>query len=179
MSEKKRKYTKKQVILLIAGSLMLLAGLSIIGFMGIRKIRRELHRQKLMRENVVVEIPALRIKAPVLEGTEQSVLREGAGHFEGTGAVGEGNYCIAAHSSIIYKEYFNNLKHVQEGMQILLYRIDKSCVTYTVSEHFTVNPSDTWILDDCGDDRITLVTCTDDGSQRLVVVGLLNTQETD
>ena len=31
-----------------------------------------------------------------------------------------------------------------------------------------------WVLDDFGDDRITLITCTDDGTQRQVVVGLLD-----
>ena len=30
------------------------------------------------------------------------------------------------------------------------------------------------ILDDFGDDRITIITCTDDGTQRQVVVGLLD-----
>lgn len=171
METQTRHYTKKQIALCVVGMLLLLTGLGILSFMGIRKIRRDLHRQKLMKEHVVVEIPALRIKAPVLEGTEQDVLREGAGHFIGTGDVGSGNYCIAAHSSVLYKEYFNTLKNVEDGMQINLYRTDKTFVTYSVTEHFIVEPNETWILDDFGDCRITLVTCTDDGSQRLVVVG--------
>ena len=161
-------------ILFCIGLAALLTGLSILGYFGVRRIARDIRRHQLMQENVVIKIPALRIQAPVLEGTEQSVLREGAGHFSGTGEVGAGNYCIAAHSSTIYKEYFNALKNVQEGMQIWLYRPDKSFVTYTVSDHFIVEPSETWILDDFGDDRVTLVTCTDDGTQRLVVVGTLD-----
>ncbi len=165
-----------QKVLFVIGLVAFLVGVSILSFMGIRKIQRDLHRQKLMQENVVVEIAALNIKAPVLEGTEQAVLREGAGHFSGTGDVGEGNYCIAAHSSTIYKEYFNELKNVQEGMQIQLYRPDKTFVTYTVTEFFVVEPNETWILDEVDDKRITLVTCTDDGTQRFVVVGKLDSQ---
>ena len=100
------------------------------------------------------------------------MLAEGAGHFIGTGSVGKGNFCIAAHSSVIYKEYFNNLKNVRNGMDIVLYDVDKNASHYAVSDYFYVQPSETWVLDDKGDDRVTLITCSDDGSQRLVVVGL-------
>lgn len=179
MEKQAKKFTAKQMILCITGMIFLLAGIGILSFYGIRKIRRDLHRQKLMRENVVVEIPSLEIKAPVLEGTSQEILREGAGHFEGTGEVGSGNYCVAAHSSTIYKEYFNNLKNVQDGMEILLYRTDKTYASYLVTDHFIVEPNETWILDDFGDCRITLVTCTDDGSQRLVVVGKPESQSVE
>lgn len=171
MEEKKQKFSKKQLFLFITGLLIMLIGLSILGFMGVRKIRRDIRRQELMKTNVVIEIPELKLKAPVLEGTEQEVLAQGTGHFPETGAVGEGNFCIAGHSSTIYKEYFNPLKHVQNGMKINLYRVDKTYVTYTVTDSFIVEPNETWILDDFGDCRVTLVTCTDDGSQRLVVIG--------
>ena len=168
-----RKRTKKQTILFVLGVLCIAAGVGILGFFGVRKIVREVKKQKLMRENPVVEITALHIKAPVLEGTENEILAKGTGHFPGTGEVGSGNYCIAGHSSVLYKEYFNNLKHVEDGMEIRLYNVEKDCYTYTVTEHFIVEPNEVWILDDFGDDRVTLVTCTDDGTQRLVVVGQL------
>ena len=171
MEEKKQKFSKKQLFLFITGLLIMLIGLSVLGFMGVRKIRRDIRRQELMKTNVVIEIPELKLKAPVLEGTEQEVLAQGTGHFPETGAVGEGNFCIAGHSSTIYKEYFNPLKNVQNGMKINLYRVDKTYVTYTVTDSFIVEPNETWILDDFGDCRVTLVTCTDDGSQRLVVIG--------
>ena len=167
-------HTKKQLICFFSGLTAFAVGFGILSFFGIRKICREIKKQKLMRENVVVEIPDLKIKAPVLEGTDLSILAKGAGHFTDTGAVGKGNYCIAAHSSVIYKEYFNNLKNVQNGMDIILYDIAKNASHYTVSESFYVKPSETWVLDDKGDDRVTLITCNDDGSERLVVVGLLN-----
>ena len=47
--------------------------------------------------------------------------------------------------------------------------------TYTVTKNFIVEPSEIWVLDDFGDDRITIVTCTDDGTQRQIVVGELQT----
>ena len=170
----KRKYTKKQIIMLVVGLAMMLAGASILGFYGIRKIVREIHKAKLLAENPVLEIPALKIKAPVLEGVEQSVLKEGAGHFPNTGAIGEGNYCVAAHSSVLYKEYFNELKHAENGMEVRLSPVGGEPVLYTVADMFIVEPNVTWILDEFGDTRITMVTCTDDGTQRRIVVAKLN-----
>lgn len=172
MTEPKRKYSRKQLIMLIAGLLAMAAGIGILGFFGIRRICRGIHRQKLMKEHVVIEIPDLKIKAPVLEGTDNDVLREGVGHFPDTGTVGDGNYCIAGHSSTLYKEYFNPLKNAETGMTVNLYDTDKNCVSYTVTEHFIVEPNETWILNDFGDCRVTLVTCTDDGSQRRIIVAV-------
>lgn len=146
-------------------------GISILSFFGIRKIARIVQVQKLMQESVVVEIPDLNIKAPVLEGINQEVLRQATGHFPNTGSIGAGNFCIAGHSSVMYKELFNNLKSVENGMKICLYDIEKHCFTYYVIDSFIVEPDEVWILQDFGDDRVTIVTCTDDGSHRLVVVG--------
>lgn len=149
----------------------MIVGMSVLGFFGIRKVYREINKQKMMRENVVIEIADLKIKAPVLEGTDNETLAKATGHFPETGAVGSGNYCIAGHSSTIYKEYFNNLKNVELGMEINLYNVEKECYTYVVTENFIVEPNEVWILNDFGDDRVTIVTCTDDGSQRQIVVG--------
>ena len=171
--EKKQNRTKKQWALFLAGLILMVSGMSVLGFFGIRKVCRMIRKHKLMQENVVVEIPDLRIKAPVLEGTDNDILAKGAGHFIGSGAVGSGNYCIAAHSSTLYKEYFNNLKNAEKGMQINLYDLEKECFSYSITDYFIVEPSEVQVLDDYGDDRVTLITCTDDGSQRLVVIGKL------
>lgn len=166
----KRKYTKKQLTLLIIGLTMMLTGFSILGFFGVRKIVRMIHKQKLLSENTVLEIPALDIKAPVLEGVEQEILKEGAGHFPDTGAIGEGNYCIAAHSSVLYKEYFNELKNAEKGMEVRLSPKGGEAVLYAISDMFIVEPNETWVLNPSEEAKITMVTCTDDGSQRRIVI---------
>lgn len=162
----------KQRVLFFSGLAAVAAGMSILAFFGGRKLYREYQKQKLMRENPVVEIADLNIKAPVLEGTDNKTLSKAAGHFEGTGDFGKGNYCIAGHSSTIYKEYFNNLKKVRPGMKIRLYDKDKKMYSYTVRESFIVDPDEIGVLKDFGDIRITIITCTDDGTQRQVVVGI-------
>lgn len=127
-------------------------------------------KSELLKTHIVLEIPDLNIKAPVLEGTDNDVLRKGVGHFPGTGDLGKGNYCIAGHSSPIYVEYFNNLKDAKEGMILTLTSLDGKTYYYTISETFIVEIPETWILDDFKDDRVTLVTCTDDGSQRRIII---------
>ena len=170
----KRKYAIKQWVLFAAGLIAMVSGIAMIVFFGGRKVFREYQKYKLMQENPVIEIAELGIKAPVLEGTDSATIARAAGHFTGTGAPGEGNYCIAAHSSTIYKEYFNELKNAGNGMKITLLDSQKNSYDYTVCDSFIVEPADTWVLDDKGDSRITLITCTDDGTQRRVVVGKLD-----
>ena len=170
---KRARLSKKQWIMFLAGLIAFVIGASILGMYGCRKIIRVLRQQKLMQENVVIEIPDLNIKAPVLEGTDNETLSMAAGHFTDTGEVGSGNYCIAGHSSTIYKEYFNNLKNIESGMEIQIYDTDESrtCYIYKVTENFIVDPDEVWVLEDFGDNRVTVITCTDDGTQRQVVVG--------
>ena len=147
----KQNLTLKQKVTFLVGIMIFLTGFGILSFLGIRKFARDIHRSRLMHENTVVEIPDLHIKAPVLEGVEQSVLAEAAGHFPGTGSIGSGNYCIAAHSSVLYKEYFNNLKNAQNGMEIALYRQKGKHAVYQITEMKIVDPHEVSILDDAGD----------------------------
>ena len=170
--------TKKQWILFLTGFTALLIGAGILLFFGIRKAYRLQQKHLLLRENPVVEITALNIKAPVLEGTDQQTIAKAARHFIGTGDFGKGNYCIAAHSSPLYKEYFNALRDVKTGMTITLYDKQKNRYAYTVSDSFYVRPDQTEVLSDFGDDRITLITCNDDGTKRLVVTGIHCTGQT-
>ena len=168
------KINKKRV-LFIVGLISVLLGSSVLAVFAWRRISREIEKRRLMKECVVFEIPDLDIKAPVMDGTGHDVLSKAAGHFPETGAIGSGNYCIAGHSSTIYAEIFNEMKHIETGME--MYLIDnndeRTKYTYIVTENFIVDPDETWILNDFGDDRITIVTCTDDGKQRQIVVGIL------
>lgn len=124
------------------------------------------------KDTVVFEIPDLDIKVPVLEGVDDDILAQAAGHFPNTGKVGEGNYCIAGHSSNVYACIFNNLKDVEVGMKMKLTSKKGKSYTYYVTENFVVDPDEVWVLDECFDNRITIVTCTDGGLRRQIVVGL-------
>lgn len=154
---------------------MMICGVSILFLFAYRKISRELYLRKLLDSNINFEVPRLNIKVPVIEGTDSKALQVSAGHFEGTGALGKDNYCIAGHNSTIYAEIFNDLDQIQIGDEMYLVDIDENRTRYLyiVTEYRTVEPDDTWVLNDFGDDRLTVISCTDDGTQRQVVVGIL------
>ena len=94
---------------------MVILGVSVLSLFAYKKISRELYLRKLLKENIIFEIPSLNIKVPVLEGTDSKALQVSAGHFEGTGSLGHGNYCIAGHNSTIYAEIFNDLDNIKIG----------------------------------------------------------------
>lgn len=154
---------------------MMICGISILSLFVYRKISRELYLRKLLDNNINFEIPRLNIKVPVLDGTDSKALQVSAGHFEETGALGNGNYCIAGHNSTIYAEIFNDLDQIQIGDEMYLVDTDdnRTRYLYIVTEYKTVEPNDTWVLNDFDDNRLTVISCTDDGTQRQVVVGIL------
>ena len=164
---------KKKNKMFIAGVIMIALGVGVLSFFGYRKISREIYLRKLLKENINFEIPRLDIKVPVLEGTSQKALQVSAGHFEGTGSLGKGNYCICGHNSTIYAEIFNDLDQIRVGDDMYLIDNDEKHTKYryTVSDYRIVEPDDTSVLRDFGDNRITVISCTDDGKQRQVVVG--------
>lgn len=162
---------KKRII----GYVMIFCGLAVFGMFAYKKISREIYLRRLLKENVVFEIPVLEIKVPVLEGTGSKELQASAGHFEGKGLPGHGNYCIAGHNSTIYAEIFNDLDRIMIGDRMYLTDKDdkRTCYTYVVTEYRIVSPDDTSVLQDFGDDRITVISCTDNGKFRQIVVGKL------
>ncbi|WP_081373368.1 class D sortase [Ruminococcus flavefaciens] len=166
----------KKKKLRILGYAMIFCGLSVLGFFTYRKVSREIYLRKLLKENIVFEIPRLEIKVPVLEGTGKKELEASAGHFVGTGSPGHGNFCIAGHNSTIYAEVFNDLDKVQKGDTMYVTDIDdnRTKYTYVVTDYQIISPDKTEVLNEFGDDRITVISCTDDGKLRQAVVGKLS-----
>ncbi len=170
-----REGSMKRKVIRMIGIMMIICGVSILSLFAYKKISRELYLKKLLEENIVLEIPSLNIKVPVLEGTDQKALQVSAGHFTGTGSLGHGNYCIAGHNSTIYAEIFNELDQIKIGDEIYLTdnHGSKTRYTYVVAEYTIVDPHAVEVLNDFGDDRLTIISCTDDGNFRQVVVGKL------
>ena len=166
---------KKRRVMRVIGIIMIVIGVGVLSFYGYRKISREIYLRKLLKDNINFEIPCLDIKVPVLEGTGSKELQVSAGHFEGTGALGKGNYCICGHNSTVYAEIFNDLDKIKTGDEMYLVDNDEKHTKYRyiVTEYRIVEPNNVSVLNDFGDNRLTVISCTDDGKQRQVVVGKL------
>jgi sortase A len=102
-----------------------------------------------------LEIPAIRLEVPVLEGTDDLTLNQGVGHIEGTPLPGKGgNVGIAGHRD----GFFRGLKDIHEGDTIDLITQTGSS-RYIVDEILIVSPDDAWVLRPRPSASLTLVTC--------------------
>jgi sortase A len=116
-----------------------------------------------------LSVPAMGISdIPVVEGTSEASLSQGAGHLPGTGFpwVSGSNTYIAGHR-IGYPgtpsdHVFWKLPNLVQGDQILLSDSNGTTYTYAVSEIFEVSPTDLSVTAPTGDDVVSLQTCIED-----------------
>lgn len=122
----------------------------------------------------LIDIPSVDISSVIVSGTEKEQIRHYIGHFENTAMPGEnGNFCIAGHSSTIYNNVFNNLKNIKLNDEIKITTSDGE-FTYLVSEIFETEPTNVGVLNQDNDlKEMTIVTCTNNGKDRLIVKGNL------
>ena len=122
-----------------------------------------IHRTKLYRASVgkpveslaVLRIPALHLKVPVLEGTDEVTLNRGVGRIAGTALPGQGgNIGIAGHRD----GFFRRLKDIRTGDAIELVTISGTDV-FVVDRIRVTSPADVAVLRPRTRDSITLVTC--------------------
>jgi sortase A len=116
-----------------------------------------------------LSVPAMGISdIPVVEGTSETSLSQGAGHMSGTGYpwIPGSNTYIAGHR-IGYPgtpsdHVFWNLPDLGQGDQIVLTDSNGTTYTYAVSEIFEVSPTDLSVTAPTGGDVVSLQTCIED-----------------
>ena len=114
----------------------------------------------------------------VVFGVEDDKLEYGPGYIVGTSLPGTGgNFAIAGHRTT-YGAPFGNLDRVQLG-ETIIFQTNTNEYKYKVVDVQIVSPTDNYVLQNFGDDRITLTTCHPKFSakQRLIIVGQLEKVE--
>lgn len=117
-----------------------------------------------------IEIPALEIDAPVVQGDGWDQLKKGVGQHLGTANPGQpGNVVLAAHNDI-YGEIFRHLDRLAPGDEVILHTEAQS-FTYRVTGWQIVAPTDVGVMDQTADPVLTLISCYPYlvNSQRIVV----------
>lgn len=136
--------------------------------------------EKVKTYSNVLSIPDLDILAYINEGVSKNALAGGVGRHEETAEVGSiGNCVVAGHASDIYNCVLNNLKNIQLFDPFEVYDASGSKHTYYVTQKFICEPDDVGILTSNSTDKsvFTIYTCTDKGTQRLVVEGTELTEQ--
>ena len=102
-----------------------------------------------------IEIGAVGLTVMVLEGTDEGTLRRAVGHIRGTPLPGQrGNVALAGHRDT----FFRGLRKIRVNDEITLTTLSGS-YRYRVDSTKVVKPEETEVLEDDGDDILTLVTC--------------------
>jgi sortase A len=119
-------------------------------------------------------IPRIGVDKIVVEGVSLSDLKRGPGHYPDSPMPGQpGNAAIAGHRTT-YGAPFHRIDELEVGDEILVTTLQGS-FRYEVSDQLIVSPDQVEVLNDFGDNRLTLTACHPkySASQRIVVVAML------
>src|SRR5262249_21455978 len=111
-----------------------------------------------------ITIPKIGADFYIVEGVDLPLLTEGPGHFPGTPLPGQpGNAALAGHR-VTYKAPFNRIDELAPGDDITVKTV-QGTFTYEVMPqegglgYFITDPQNVSIVDDKGDNRLTLMAC--------------------
>ena len=123
-----------------------------------------------------IQIPAIGIDAPVVQGDGWEQLKKGVGqHIVSTNPGENGNIVLSAHNDI-FGEIFRYLDKLNPGDEIVLFTNQRVYV-YVITRTRILEPTEINVMEPTTDPSITLISCypylVDD--QRIVVQGHLKT----
>ncbi len=105
-----------------------------------------------------IQIPAIKIDAPVVQGDGWEQLKKGVGQNVGSANPGQnGNVILSAHDDV-YGELFRFLDKLQPGDQIILYSQQRQFV-YVVDRTAIVEPTAVEVMASTGSPTVTLISC--------------------
>lgn len=125
-----------------------------------------------------IEIPAIGVDKIVVEGISRNDLQKGPGHYPETPAPGQsGNAAIAGHRTT-YGAPFHRVDELAAGAEIIV-TTPQGEFTYEVTDQEIVSPTEVDVLEDQGDDRLTLTSCHPkySASQRIIISASLAEDE--
>lgn len=111
-----------------------------------------------VEQAVRIEIPAIKIDAPVVQGDGWEQLKKGVAQHIGSADPGQsGNVVLSAHDDV-YGELFRDLDKLQPGDLVVLYTQQKQ-YTYVVDRSELVEPSAVEVMASTGAPTVTLISC--------------------
>jgi len=117
-----------------------------------------------------IKIPKIGVDAVVVEGVGLDQLKRGPGHYQETPLPGQrGNAAIAGHRTT-YGAPFGDIDKLEPGDEIRVTTVQGEFV-YTVAGQQIVQPEQVEVVDDFGDNRLTLSACHPkfSAAQRIIV----------
>lgn len=120
----------------------------------------------------MITIPDIHLELPILYGLENENLAVGAGTMRASQQMGRGNYALAGHYTQSPTALFGPLHKIKTGTIIYVTDLTNT-YHYRTTSLETVPPTRVDVLDETTEATITLITCTFDATERLIVKGEL------
>ena len=117
-----------------------------------------------------IKIPSINVDYSILSETSDELLKVSVCKFWGANPNQIGNLCIAGHN-YRNKRFFSKVPTLKVGDIIEITDLTKKTQKYAVYDKYTVDPTDTSCTSQItnGKKIVTLITCTDDSKQRVIV----------
>jgi sortase A len=105
-----------------------------------------------------IQIPAIGVEAPIVQGTGDEQLKKGVGQYIGSANPGDKNNIVLSAHNDIYGEIFRDLDRLKPGDQVILYTSQRS-YTYIVSGTEIVEPTRVEVMAPSDKAIVTLISC--------------------
>ncbi|KAA3647691.1 MAG: sortase [Chloroflexi bacterium] len=122
-----------------------------------------------------IQIPAINVDAPIVQGDGPESLKQGVGHRIGTTNPGQqGNLVLSGHNDI-FGQIFRHLDLLEPGDEIIVFSNIRA-YTYVITDWEIVEHTAVHVMDPTEDPSATLISCYPYllNTERIVVKALLN-----
>ncbi len=118
-----------------------------------------------------IQIPAIGVDDPVVEGDDWESLKQGAGHHVGSPNPGENGNCVISAHNDIFGEIFRDLPDLDLGDEVFAHTT-RRVYRYVVTQKRIVEPTDVSVMYPTSGAVLTLVSCYPYGidTHRIVVI---------
>lgn len=130
------------------------------------------------QQAVRIQIPAIDVDAPIVQGDGWEQLKKGVGQLIGTPNPGQtGNMVLSAHNDV-FGQIFRHLDQLEDGDEVILYTNQRAFV-YKVNQTRVVEPTQVEVLANTQEPVVTLISCYPYmvDNQRIVITAVLDTEQ--
>lgn len=124
----------------------------------------------------ILEIPKLKLVAPIQEGTGKEILKVAVGHFSES-SFWNGNVALASHNRSQYAHYFEKINELQKDDEII-YKTKMGTRKYIVCDNKVIESKDWSVVENTKDNVLTLITCLKGNTGKRLCVRAKECKET-
>lgn len=137
------------------------------------KLEKDVVEDLLSRQEILglIEIEKININKIIVEGTGRENIRLTIGHMIQSKSIGEdGNCALAGHRGGTYGTFFKNIDQLEVDDEIKITNLQGEEYIYKVYEQLVTDATDMEVISDIsGEKTLTLISCEDNGTKRLVI----------